>query len=1054
MKTQTTAYLKALEAGAKPIIYAYIKSDMAWRCFGKETPVITHLRTDINVLEWQARVLAFGDYRITLATGEGSYLALFQQEMPSYVLTLDNADYYFTNILADEILLNGELIIEQGFDTTGFTASDFTRLYTGKIERVEISPPRLLLHTIQAVQTDEPADPSIDTTKLYSLTTTSETDPAASGEFTHEELTTFIEETSWEITINFTREAEAEEVLFEVVEATTSNTSIEIGVNSDGNYYLKYAEDITSSTTKTIEGPAAGEGNQTLTVSVDGNTGDVNIDDGSGTSTTTKLETDDKYNYDSHLIASLSQPKDILVDVSGYIYILEDGNKKLLKYDSAGNYVSEFSYGTILASYMCQDTYGNFYLASYDSTSNTVRKYNSAGVLQWTIGGGGSGDGQFGDPGPAGLAISPGNVLYVCDNGNNRIQYFDIGTGDYVGQWGSAGSGDGQFSTPKDLTFDSLGNCFVLDAGNNRIQVFSAPGVFAYKFGEGDFNTPVSIHISNLSQVFVADTGDNCVYWYTAIHDLFGVIGASDANFFGVATDTVTISGELEDVLYGSDFVASGSILRYIWEEGEYKPPSFSLVSNSIVKMGRGNTNSSIASVVFKGDDDTPVIIYQNIGDDDATEMPELIGDGSLDLTLDNEAVWEEYGDVQAYTEEIETQQVLTVLDNLPLKTAEEYPSSNENVFLPLLYGDLFENTDYDVGVSIAPCIDTVNFVYCVSGWPLLGGAISIFIDGEPFTGSYTFNPNNNYLGLGAIATLTFNSDPGGDVSVQVYGKLTTLGYFLTNPIDIIEDLIDYAAAQANVPAWKKDELSFRLAREISYQRGYTCAGVIAQVNTLGYWIKSILASFLGTFSFNGNGEMQIHLFPSEDTENIQIELQEYDAISLNAMQTIENLCNAVNVNYAPCYDTIDRRYSSGGEVSYGRTFEAEDDDSITKYGKVAWDDLNFNFTRNTDTVENLILMIFARYADPIWQITYSGQDCLALPLDLYDQVQADFRFFPGQTAICELREKTINLDLFSSNLILQVLDFTAASYNPLCAIYILLDQVYIGSDAVYIQKA
>lgn len=1051
MKTQTTAYLKALEAGAKPIIYAYVKSDMAWRCFGKETPVVTHLRTDINVLEWQARVLVFGDYRITLATGGESYLAFIQQEMPSYVLTLDNADYYFTNILADEILLNGELIIEQGFDTSGFTASDFARLYTGKIERVEISPPRLLLHTIQAVQTDEPEDPSIDTTKLYSLTTTSETDPAASGEFTHEELATFIEETSWEITINFTREAETEEILLEIVEATTGNTSIEIGVNSDGNYYLKYAEDITSSTTRTIEGPAAGEGNQTLTIAIDDDGSGVRIDDGSGSSIHTEFRTDDQYTYDSDLITSLSQPKDILVDASGYIYILEDGNKKLLKYDSAGNYVSEFSYGTILASYMCQDTYGNFYLASYDTTSNTVRKYNSAGVLQWTIGGGGSGDGQFGDPGPAGLAISPGNVLYICDNGNNRIQYFDIGTGDYVGQWGSAGSGDGQFSTPKDLAFDSLGNCFVLDAGNNRIQVFSAPGVFAYKFGEGDFNTPVSIHISNLSQVFVADTGDNCIYWYTAIHELFGIIGSGDANFFGIATDSVIVGIELEDVLYGSDFVASGSILRYIWEEGEYEPPNFSLVSNSQVKLGRGNTNSSIASVVFKGDDDTPVIIYENIGDDDATEMPELIGDGTLDLTLDDDAVWEEYGEVQAYTEEVETQQVLTVLDNLPLKTAEEYPSSNVNVFLPLLYGDLFENTDYDVGVSFAPCIDTINFVYCVSGWPLVGGAIRIFIDGVNYTGSYTFNPNNNYLGLGAIATLTFPSDPGGQVTVQAYGKLTT--DFLTNPIDIIEDLISYAATSAGIPAWKKDELSFKLAREVAYQRGYTCAGIIAQVNTLGYWIKSILASFLGTFSFNGEGEMQIHLFPSQDLTNIQIELKEYDAISLNAVQTIENLCNAVNINYAPCFDKVDRRYSSGGEVSYGRTFEAEDDESIIKYGKVAWDDLNFNFTRNSDTVENLVLMIFARYANPIWQITYSGQDCLALPLDLYDQLQADFKFFPDQTAICELREKTINLDLFTSNLILQVLDFTIASYNPLCAVYILLDQVYIGSDVVYIQK-
>ncbi|MGD0077878.1 MAG: carboxypeptidase regulatory-like domain-containing protein [Sedimentisphaerales bacterium] len=52
----------------------------------------------------------------------------------------------------------------------------------------------------------------------------------------------------------------------------------------------------------------------------------------------------------------------------------------------------------------------------------------------WTTGSVGSGNGQFGsDIGPRGSVVV-GNLLYVCDYSNNRIEWFDTGTGQYVGQ--------------------------------------------------------------------------------------------------------------------------------------------------------------------------------------------------------------------------------------------------------------------------------------------------------------------------------------------------------------------------------------------------------------------------------------------------------------------------------------------------------------------------------------------------------------------------------------------------------------------------------------------
>jgi NHL repeat len=40
-------------------------------------------------------------------------------------------------------------------------------------------------------------------------------------------------------------------------------------------------------------------------------------------------------------------------------------------------------------------------------------------------------------------------------------------------KWGSEGSADGQFLRPHDVNFDSKGYVYVVDRGNQRMQVFS-----------------------------------------------------------------------------------------------------------------------------------------------------------------------------------------------------------------------------------------------------------------------------------------------------------------------------------------------------------------------------------------------------------------------------------------------------------------------------------------------------------------------------------------------------------------------------------------------------
>ena len=43
----------------------------------------------------------------------------------------------------------------------------------------------------------------------------------------------------------------------------------------------------------------------------------------------------------------------------------------------------------------------------------------------------------------------------------------------FLGKWGSEGNSDGQFNIPYGIAVDGSGNVYVLDGGNNRVQVFS-----------------------------------------------------------------------------------------------------------------------------------------------------------------------------------------------------------------------------------------------------------------------------------------------------------------------------------------------------------------------------------------------------------------------------------------------------------------------------------------------------------------------------------------------------------------------------------------------------
>lgn len=168
------------------------------------------------------------------------------------------------------------------------------------------------------------------------------------------------------------------------------------------------------------------------------------------------------------LSASLNGPADVAVDGSGNIFIADTGNGKVKKV-TAG-VVTILATGLTVPHKIALDASGNLFIADWGGLQ----------ILEVPAGGS-SASPVAGSTGlanqPYGVAVDASGNLYISNGGSSQLQKLSGGVLTTIAGNGTSGySGDGAAATlaqmdyPQGVAVDATGNIYVADCYNNRIR--------------------------------------------------------------------------------------------------------------------------------------------------------------------------------------------------------------------------------------------------------------------------------------------------------------------------------------------------------------------------------------------------------------------------------------------------------------------------------------------------------------------------------------------------------------------------------------------------------
>lgn len=252
-----------------------------------------------------------------------------------------------------------------------------------------------------------------------------------------------------------------------------------------------------------------------------------------------------------------------------YVYVVDTGNSRIVMFDKTGNFV--YSWGTYgknpgmfqIPVSINSDHNGELFVGDVEQQS--IQLFDAKGVYRDEI------DSSFTEgasfSGIKAIAFDSQDNLYAISTDNKILKYSSIGK--FLNFYGSIGVEDGRFTNPSAIAIDSKDNVYVADTGNHRIQKFDSDGNFLFNWGTegtepGQFEQPVGLAIDAVDNIYVVDK-NNSIQKFA----LYGGTGKNVLPSWIKNTATWWAEGALDK----NDF---SQAVRYMINQGLIKTPSMS----------------------------------------------------------------------------------------------------------------------------------------------------------------------------------------------------------------------------------------------------------------------------------------------------------------------------------------------------------------------------------------------------------------------------------------------------------------------------------------------
>jgi sugar lactone lactonase YvrE len=293
--------------------------------------------------------------------------------------------------------------------------------------------------------------------------------------------------------------------------------------------------------------------------------------------------------------ALLRRPTGVTVDASGRLYIADEGNLRLRRYDRSTGQVETLAgsgQGGKQDGAADQATFesihhvavapnGAVYLA--ELAGQRIRKVEAGRVS--TMGeavvfrDGAAKDARFWEP--QGIAYEASGAVLIADTKNHRIRRLVGGQVTTLAGDGTAAFKEGvgaiaQFHSPTALALAANGDLYVADTGNHRIRKITPQGLVSTFAGNGDagkvdgtgdnasFSSPSGLAFAANGDLYVADTGNHSLRKITPQGEVSTVAGDVQGGYRdGAAAQALFLSPR------GLSFTANGDL--YIADTGNHR---------------------------------------------------------------------------------------------------------------------------------------------------------------------------------------------------------------------------------------------------------------------------------------------------------------------------------------------------------------------------------------------------------------------------------------------------------------------------------------------------